>query len=164
MIRLIIWAALIVSPSLTKSKKVDSSPIETTSSSLTTLDYLRGICKEEGVPYQLIYEIGKNESGWRHIGDTSFVAKCWDTTEKSIGDLQVNTKYWGYFSKKYCVYDKSRLSLLKISVKHMAYLKRVHGTWRKARFVYGRGHWRGEDTWTCAEVSFMGKINWKVYD
>jgi hypothetical protein len=115
------------------------------------------ICKEAGVPFDLVKEIGDNESGWRYISNTN--------GGTDHGDLQViEPTFWYWYDKLELSGGKTRRNYLKVAIYYLKDCYDKHGSWKKARFVYGRGHWRGEDTWTDLEQKFMGKIDWTKYD
>ena len=125
---------------------------------------LDSLCSAYSVPYELVYEIGMNESRWKNSEDLEYIQMCGIEGEDSRGDLQVNMKYAEYFKNRYNVSNLDRIGLLEISVKHLSWLGKRHKSWRKARFVYARGSWRGYKTWTNMEQHFMNKINWYKYD
>ncbi len=115
------------------------------------------ICQAVGVPYELVLEIGHNESGWRCIqnsnGGTDF------------GDLQVIDKTFDYwYDRLELTGGKTRRNYLIVGINYLRYNYERYGSWKKARFAYGRGNWRDETTWTCLEEKFMGKIDWNKYD
>jgi hypothetical protein len=51
-----------------------------------------------------------------------------------------------------------------VGIYYLKYLHNKYGTWEKARFAYGRGHWREPYTWTHLEKKFMRKIDFSKYD
>jgi hypothetical protein len=112
------------------------------------------------VPSELVVEIGQNESGWRNSDDTNYIRMCGIKGEDSRGDLQVNMKY----RKSHGLKSITRLTLLEAGIKHLRKCYDRSGSWRKARFIYGRGHWRPYHRWTRMEKHFMNKINWYKYD
>lgn len=115
------------------------------------------LCKAKRVPFELIKEIGDNESGWRFKGNT--------TGGSDFGDLQVIDETFYFWYKKLGLNGgKSRRNYLTIGIHYLSWLHKREGSWRRARFAYGRGTWRDESTWTEMEKGFMNKINWKKYD
>ena len=115
------------------------------------------ICKEAGVPFELIKEIGDNESNWRYVGNA--------TGGTDFGDLQViDQTYWYMYDKLNLTGGKTRTNYLAAGIYYLKDQYDRYGTWKKARFAYGRGHWRGPHTWTKLEHKFMGKIDWSKYD
>jgi hypothetical protein len=115
------------------------------------------ICQVVGVPYELVKEIGYNESGWRYIRNTN--------GGTDHGDLQViDPTYWAYYNKLGLSGGKTRRNYLKVAIYYLNDCYNIYGSWKKARFAYGRGRWRDESTWTCLEEKFMGKIDWSKYD
>lgn len=109
------------------------------------------LCQEYQVPFTFVWTTGLNESGWRKPNDSSYIRICGIEGENSLGDLQVNMKYYPDSL------PRTRLVLLEYSISLMRDLYDKHKDWRKVRFVYGRGHWRGEHTWTPLERKFMSK-------
>ncbi len=125
--------------------------------SKTVFEVADSICQEAGVPFELIKEIGNNESGWRYITNTN--------GGSDHGDLQViDQTYWYWYDKLDLKGGKTRRNYLKVGIYYLKSLHNKYGSWEKARFAYGRGHWRTADTWTCLEEKFMGKIDWNKYD
>ncbi len=115
------------------------------------------ICQAADVPFELVKEIGNNESGWRYITNTN--------GGTDHGDLQViDETYWYWYDKLDLEGGKTRRNYLKVGIYYLKSLHNKYGSWKKARFAYGRGHWRTPDTWTCLEEKFMGKIDWTKYD
>jgi hypothetical protein len=115
------------------------------------------ICKEAGVPFELIKEIGDNESNWRYVGNS--------TGGTDFGDLQViEPTFWHMHDKLNLEGGKTRINYLAAGIYYLKDQYDRYGSWRKARFAYGRGHWRGPETWTALEQKFMGKIDWTKYD
>lgn len=115
------------------------------------------ICKEAGVPFELVKEIGQNESGWRYIENTN--------GGSDNGDLQViDQTFWYWYEQLNLQGGKTRRNYLKVAIYYLKSLHTRYGSWEKARFAYGRGHWRGSETWTPLEHKFMSKINFDKYD
>ena len=125
--------------------------------SKSVFDVADSICQEAGVPFELVKEIGQNESGWRYIQNTN--------GGSDNGDLQViDPTYWAYYKKLELTGGKTRRNYLKVAIYYLKDCHNKYGSWKKARFAYGRGRWRNESTWTCLEEKFMGKIDWTKYD
>jgi len=115
------------------------------------------ICQSVDVPYPLIYEIGQNESNWSYIQNKS--------GGTDFGDLQVIDKtFWYWYEKLNLTDGKTRKNYLVVGIHYLKYLHVKYGSWEKARFAYGRGHWRSPDTWTSLEKKFMSKIDFSKYD
>ncbi|MBR9859523.1 lytic transglycosylase domain-containing protein [bacterium] len=115
------------------------------------------ICQEVGVPFELVKEIGNNESGWRCIQNTN--------GGTDFGDLQVIDVTYDYWYKRLKLKGgKTRKNYLAIGIHYLKYNYDRYGSWKKARFAYGRGNWRPESTWTALERKFMSKIDWSKYD
>jgi hypothetical protein len=115
------------------------------------------ICIKARVPFELIKEIGQNESGWQFIGNK--------TGGSDFGDLQVIDITFDYWYKRLKLHGgKTRRNYLKIGIYYIKWLYDREGSWKRARFAYGRGKWRAEGTWTAMEKRFMHKIDWEKYD
>ncbi|MCB0733476.1 MAG: transglycosylase SLT domain-containing protein [Flavobacteriales bacterium] len=115
------------------------------------------ICASLDVPAKLIREIGQNESGWRCIKSLS--------GGTDYGDLQVVESTFNFwYDQLELEGGKTRENYLIVGIHYLKYLHDRYGSWKKARFAYARGHWRGRDTWTCLEIKFMDKIDWSKYD
>lgn len=125
--------------------------------SKSVLDVADSICQEAGVPFELVKEIGQNESGWRYISNTN--------GGSDHGDLQViDETYWYWYDKLDLTGGKTRRNYLKVAIYYLKSLHNKYNSWEKARFAYGRGRWRGPETWTTLEQKFMGKIDFTKYD
>lgn len=121
------------------------------------LEIADSICQEADVPFKLVYEIGKNESNWTYIKNTN--------GGSDFGDLQViDQTYWYWYNRLNLKGGKTRKNYLKVGIYYLKYLHNKYGSWKKARFAYGRGHWREPYTWTPLEKKFMRKINFSKYD
>jgi hypothetical protein len=74
------------------------------------------ICQEAGVPFELVKEIGNNESGWRYISNTN--------GGSDHGDLQViDATFWYWYKKLELEGGKTRRNYLKVGI---YYLKSLH--------------------------------------
>lgn len=125
--------------------------------SKSVLEVADSICQAAGVPFELVKEIGQNESGWRYIQNTN--------GGSDHGDLQViDQTYWYWYDKLDLEGGKTRRNYLKVAIYYLKDLHNKYDSWEKTRFAYGRGHWRGPETWTALEKKFMGKIDFTKYD
>lgn len=128
--------------------------------SIKTLDifyFVDSISEVYRIPAGLIYEIGMNESRWPKPEDINHLIKD--------GDLQVvdrTFKYW--YNQIGLTGGKNRVNYLIVGCHYLKYCYDRTGSWEKARFMYGRGHWREPHTWTALEKKFMSKIDWSKYD
>ena len=123
----------------------------------SVFDVADSICQEVGVPFELVKQIGQNESGWRYIQNTN--------GGSDHGDLQViDVTYWSYYKKLGLTGGKTRRNYLKVAIYYLKDLHTKYGTWEKARFAYGRGRWRDKSTWTPLEKKFMRKIDFSQFD
>lgn len=115
------------------------------------------VCKSIGVPYALVLEIGNNESRWNFIRQKR--------GGRGKGDLQViDNTFSHWYNRLHLKGGHTRSNYLIVSIHYLKHCFEKHGTWRKARFVYARGHWRDESTWSPMERAFMNKIDWEKYD
>ena len=121
------------------------------------LDVVDSLATVYNVPYQLIYEIGMNESRWPNIYDPDFLIKD--------GDLQVIDRSFHILYRELGLSGgKTRTNYLICAIYYLRKNYDKYGSWKKARYAYGRGHWRPESQWTKLERSFMNKIDWNKYD
>lgn len=138
-------------------EKKTPTPIPIVVKSKSVLEVADSICKKAGVPFELVKEIGQNESAWRYIKNTK--------GGSDNGDLQViDQTYWYWYKKLNLEGGKTRRNYLKVGIYYLKSLHTRYGSWEKARFAYGRGHWRGPETWTALEHKFMSKIDFTKYD
>jgi hypothetical protein len=125
--------------------------------SKSVLEVADSICREAGVPFGLVKEIGDNESGWRYVQNTN--------GGSDHGDLQViDPTFWAYYKKLELTGGKTRRNYLKVAIYYLKEMHDKYGSWEKTRFAYGRGTWREPETWTALEKKFMGKIDFAQYD
>jgi hypothetical protein len=115
------------------------------------------VCKSLKVPNGLVLEIGQNESQWNFIRQKR--------GGRGKGDLQViDNTFAHWYNLLHLKGGHTRSNYLIVSIHYLKHCYQEHGSWKKARFVYARGHWRDESTWTPMERAFMNKINWTNYD
>jgi hypothetical protein len=121
-------------------------------------------CAKYNVCNAVVYQIGLNESGWPNPNNLEYTQKVWDCGAFSYGDMQIWEPTRKSMFKKLNLSDTTRENCLHASIYylHLKYVK--YGSWYKARFAYGRGSWRPENTWKPIEKRFMNKHNWKQYD
>jgi hypothetical protein len=140
-----------------KNKKTDTIKMVNNVSNKKIKLLSDSICKSIGVPAELIREIGENESKWTFIRSKS--------GGPGKGDLQVIDNTFNHWYKKLNLKGGyTRSNYLIVSVHYFKYCYEIEHSWRKARFIYARGRWRDESTWTAMERAFMHKINWEKYD
>lgn len=121
------------------------------------LDVVDSLAKVYGVPYGLVYEIGMNESKWPNIYDHNHLIYK--------GDLQVIDRSFDILYKELNLSGgKTRTNYLICGIYYLKKNYDVYGSWRKARYAYGRGRWKPESQWTKLERHFMNKIDWSKYD
>jgi hypothetical protein len=123
-------------------------------------------CDSLNIPYDLMYQIGMNESGLLHPNDSNFIqGPDYVKNEDSQGDFQMIHSTWRVWSKKLKLEEKNRENLL-IACTHYFKYCYIYGdsSWRKARYIYARGRWKEPYRWTRLERKFMDKINFNTYD
>ncbi len=115
------------------------------------------IANSLAVPPHLVYEIGMNESRWQNPDQPNYLIKD--------GDLQVIGATFNYWYKRLNLTGgKTRYNYLVVGINYLHECYKIGGTWRKARYIYGRGRWKEPQYWTKLERSFMNKIDWSQYD
>ncbi len=123
----------------------------------SVFDIADSIALAMGVPPGLVYDVGKNESGWPRPYDVNYLIRN--------GDLQVMEPTFNFMYKRLGLTGgKTRYNYLVIGISYLKYNYDVFGSWKKARYAYGRGHWKPPSQWTALEKKFMGKIDWSKYD
>jgi hypothetical protein len=131
--------------------------IETLIWQKSILDIADSLALAMQVPPQLVYEIGLNESKWLRIYDLSYLIV--------FGDLQVIDRTFNYFYKQLGLKGgKTRINYLIVGIYYLRLNYEQLGSWRKARYAYGRGFWKPPNEWTSLERSFMNRIDWSKYD
>lgn len=123
----------------------------------SVFDIADSIAMAMGVPPGLVYDIGKNESGWPKPYDVNYLIRN--------GDLQVMEPTFNIMYKRLGLSGgKTRYNYLVIGIAYLKYNYDLLGSWKKARYAYGRGYWKPPSQWTALEKKFMGKIDWSKYD
>jgi hypothetical protein len=121
------------------------------------LDIADSIALAHGVPPNLVYEIGMNESRWPEIYDFDYLIRQ--------GDLQVIDRSFDHLYKKLeLTGGKTRYNYLVVAIHYLKMNYNRYQSWEKARYAYGRGHWKPRSQWTAMERHFMDKIDWSQYD
>ena len=120
----LLFISVIASSFLDKQDYIDSNTSEKkdTIASLTVsekpktiLEIADSICSEAGVPYSLVYEIGKNESNWTFIKNSN--------GGSDFGDLQViDQTYWYWYKHLNLKGGKTRKNYLKVGIYYLKYL------------------------------------------
>ena len=144
-------------------KTLDSGRIETEDTLCciqfkpSILEIADSIALSMGVPPELVYEIGMNESRWQNIHDLDFLLRD--------GDLQViDRSFWILYKELGLKGGKTRYNYLVCGIYYLRKNYDRYGSWKKARYAYGRGRWRPPSEWTSMERHFMNKIDWSKYD
>ena len=144
-------------PAKKKKKRLDTIKMVNNVSNKKIKLLSDSICRSIGVPADLVREIGENESKWTFIRSKS--------GGQGKGDLQViDNTFMHWYEKLNLSGGHTRLNYLIVSIHYLKYCYELEHSWRKARFIYARGHWRDESTWTPMERAFMHKIQWEKYD
>lgn len=121
------------------------------------LDIADSLAEVYGVPSELVYEIGMNESRWPNIHDLDHLIRN--------GDLQVMEGAFNILCRRLGIEPvKNRYNYLLCGISYLRQCYDRYGSWEKARYAYGRGHWKEPQYWTSLEKRFMGKIDWSKYD
>ena len=98
-----------------------------------------------GVPANVLKAIAWNESRYKWVVG-------------SYGDLvyfQIIPSTYDYWKEKVPQTANKREENVMIAACYLKHLHERYGSWYKARFAYGRGHWRDSSTWTAMEKEFM---------
>lgn len=108
------------------------------------LNHVKTLCLKYDVPYEIPYNIGKNESGWINATDSTYIRRCLNTKEGSLGDLQMLPEN---YHKKYkhllnLSDTPTRHSLLEASICYLSELHLKYNDWEKVRYAYARGSWK----------------------
>ena len=105
---------------------------------------------------EFVYDVGMNESGWRYPDSVTYIRICGIDGEDSRGDIQVNNP------NKY-LDSITRATLLEFGITYMSQLYKRYGDWEKVRYAYARGNWKPKSQWSCLEIKFMNKMDFKKY-
>ncbi|MBT8326891.1 MAG: lytic transglycosylase domain-containing protein [Bacteroidia bacterium] len=124
----------------------------------TVFQWADSIASSIGVPPKLVYEIGMNESHWPKPNDQKHLIKD--------GDLQIIDRTFDFMYKRLGLSGgRTRYNYLVVGIHYLKdCYNQGNGTWRQARYIYGRGRWKDPSQWTKLERHFMTKIDWKQYD
>ncbi len=141
------------------------------------------LCDKYDVPYPIVEHIGANESGWKYPTDSTYIRKCINTREGSIGDLQNLPNTYKHYANMLNLPDTpTRNALLEVSIIYLSDLHYKYNDWEKVRYAYARGRWKppftitydtlpsgdvlkiSHSNWTTLEHKFMRKFDWKKYN
>ena len=124
----------------------------------TVFQWADSIAASIGVPPKLVYEVGMNESHWPNPKNLDYLIKD--------GDLQIIDRTFDIMYKRLGLTSgRTRYNYLVVGIHYLKdCYNRGNGTWRQARYIYGRGRWKDPSQWTKLERHFMTKIDWKQYD
>ena len=103
------------------------------------------VSQQYNVPAKVMRAIAWNESRYKWV-----VGSYGD-----LGYFQIIPSTYDYLSQKVSLSGNEREDNVRVAAYYLRYLYDKYGSWYKARFAYGRGHWRDSSTWTCMEQKFM---------
>jgi hypothetical protein len=98
-----------------------------------------------GVPANVLKAIAWNESRYKWV-----IGAYGD-----MGYFQIIPSTYDHWKYKLNLGDNKYDNNVVIAAHYLKYLHNRYGSWYKARFAYGRGHWRDSSTWTAMEKEFM---------
>jgi len=109
---------------------------------------IQNVSCQVGVPANVLKAIAWNESRYQWkvgiYGD--------------LGYFQIIPTTYDYWREKVPQTANKREENVMIAACYLKYLHGKYGSWYKARFAYGRGHWRDSSTWTAMEKEFMSNF------
>ena len=112
---------------------------------MATID---SVAKQYNVPPKVMKAIAWNESRYKWV-----VGSFGD-----LGYFQIIPSTYNYLSPKVALSGCKREDNVRVAAYYLRYLHNKYGSWYKARFAYGRGHWRDSSTWTSMEKEFMSNF------
>jgi len=113
---------------------------------------IQNVSCKVGVPANVLKAIAWNESRYQWkvgiYGD--------------LGYFQIIPTTYDYWREKVPQTANKREENVMIAACYLKYLHNRYGSWYKARFAYGRGHWRDSSTWTAMEKEFMSNFEKQI--
>ena len=113
---------------------------------------IQNVSCQVGVPANVLKAIAWNESRYQWkvgiYGD--------------LGYFQIIPTTYDYWREKVPQTANKREENVMIAACYLKYLHNRYGSWYKARFAYGRGHWRDSSTWTAMEKEFMSNFEKQI--
>ena len=103
------------------------------------------VASEHQVPAKVMKAIAWNESRYRWV-----VGSYGD-----LGYFQIIPSTYNHLAHYVALSGNEREDNVRVAAYYLRHLHDKYGSWYKARFAYGRGHWRDSSTWTCMEKEFM---------
>jgi len=109
---------------------------------------IQNVSCKVGVPANVLKAIAWNESRYKWV-----VGSYGD-----LGYFQIIPTTYDYWREKVPQTANKREENVMIAACYLKHLHDRYGSWYKARFAYGRGHWRDPSTWTAMEKEFMSNF------
>ena len=113
---------------------------------------IQNVSCQVGVPANVLKAIAWNESRYQWkvgiYGD--------------LGYFQIIPTTYDYWREKVPQTANKREENVMIAACYLKHLHDRYGSWYKARFAYGRGHWRDSSTWTAMEKEFMSNFKKQI--
>ena len=109
---------------------------------------IQNVSCKVGVPANVLKAIAWNESRYKWV-----VGSFGD-----MGYFQIIPSTYNYLSPKVALSGNKRKDNVIVAAYYLKFLHNKYGSWYKARFAYGRGHWRDSSTWTSMEKEFMSNF------
>jgi len=110
------------------------------------------VAKQYNVPPKVMKAIAWNESRYKWV-----VGSFGD-----MGYFQIIPSTYNYLSPKVALSGNKRKDNVIVAAYYLKFLNNKYGSWYKARFAYGRGHWRDSSTWTAMEKEFMSNFEKQI--
>ena len=100
------------------------------------------------VPPKVMKAIAWNESRYKWV-----VGSFGD-----MGYFQIIPSTYNYLAPNVELSGNKRKDNVIVAAYYLQFLYNKYGSWYKARFAYGRGHWRDSSTWSAMEREFMSNF------
>ena len=113
---------------------------------------IESVSCQVGVPVNVLRAIAWNESRYKWV-----VGSFGD-----LGYFQIIPTTYDYWQEKVPQTANTREENVMIAACYLKHLHDRYGSWYKARFAYGRGHWRDSSTWTAMEREFMSNFEKQI--
>ena len=111
-------------------------------------DTIDSVAKAYDVPPSVMMAVAKNESGFKWV-----VGSYGD-----MGYFQIIPSTYAYLYKRVRPKRDTFTNNVILAGYYLSTLHKKYGSWTKARYAYGRGHWKSPDTWTAMENKFMSNF------
>ena len=116
---------------------------------MATID---SVAKQYNVPPKVMKAIAWNESRYKWV-----VGSYGD-----MGYFQIIPSTYNYLAPKVALSGNKRKDNVIVAAYYLQFLYSKYGSWYKARFAYGRGHWRDSSTWSAMEKEFMSNFEMQL--